>query len=62
LTGTDGGDGGFDDRVRRVCIANTLREVDAVHGIAGYSHGANFGLYGVRREIAEAEIGGGIES
>ena len=38
-------------------IANSLCEVDAAHGVARESHGANLRLHGSGSEVAESETG-----
>jgi hypothetical protein len=59
MPGTDGFDGRFDDRVRRIGVADALREVDAVDGSAGNRHGADLRLRRVRSEMAEVQVAGG---
>ena len=56
VAGADGVDGGFDDGVRRIGIADALRHVDAAGNGAGGGHGADLGLNQVGGEFAEAEV------
>ena len=41
MSGADSSDGSFDDGVRRVGIADALREVDALDGITHDGHGTD---------------------
>ena len=54
----DGVFGGLGDGRGDVGIADTLREVDAVHRSTGDGHRADLGLDVAGGEIAEAEDGG----
>lgn len=50
------GDGCFDDRVRRVGVADALRHIDPSGSVAGDGHGADFRLHGVRGEVRKMEL------